>query len=151
MPGIEWAWTEHARYTAFIKLIQEGKNATEMALPGWPPATAILSGRLVDMIRWMPGECRLDSAAIRPSVTATCEQLHLTFAGVDLTRTGLVDVVPFQLGKGMGATWKLSVIVLWRSPVFFLAAASEFRLEEDHYADRWLLLTELRHMCDLEE
>jgi hypothetical protein len=151
MRGIEWSWTDQDRYVAFTRSIQRDKNVATIALPGSPAPTAILSSRLVDMIRKMPSECRLDARGIRAAVWATCDRLHVRFGGVDLRQTILVDEVPFGLGKGNGATWTLPVIVVWHAAAFTMAACSEFRLSEEHYVDRWLLLTELNHRCQDEE
>lgn len=150
-PDLSWQWTSEAYYRSFLATARLDKRNVVLHLPSEPssPMSALVSHRLM---RHKHLHMNLDTKSAHAAVLKACEHLLVTFTGVDLGTTVLIDQMRVTGSTSDGDQFSVMANVLWEAGTFGVFTGYEIELPEDYFVERQLLLTELRHRCEpLEE
>ena len=152
-PHVKWHWTKERDYRRTMARLRRCKRSRVLALPSNPeaPMVGILSGLFIEALDDQASTLHLNRNHRDEVFISEAQKFLRRYEGVDLDDTVLVDRTIFPTQGGLGWGLDEPVVMFWMQGTIGASSPIEWDIDDDYYADLWLLRTELNHGCTLEE
>lgn len=144
---LQWEWSVAPFVRAYLAAARLDRRNTKLVFPSDPdsPMQAVIGHRLMGMLENPPEPLKASRQDIQGALIKGFTQLMTNYAGTDFETTVLVDAANIVFSQAGPVKFSTVAVLVWDNGWFGAFHSTEIHLDDEFFAERALLLTELRH------